>query len=170
MLGRTLDDVGLIRDADVGFAEVLTLSDSATKGGLECTPDNMPILSKNAKDSGKNGCEALKFISDVAVSKPDRHGNGGFNALVAAIASSKTIYQNIYRSVCYLLLTHSTRLFFLLLATFTDIVLMQPHQMLFTGLIIDLMAVFVIAFTKPDLAILIDKTDYEKKGLHSGAL
>ncbi|MBE6672201.1 MAG: cation-transporting P-type ATPase [Ruminococcaceae bacterium] len=163
VLGRTLDDVGLIRDADVGFAEVLTLSESASKGGVECTPDNMPALSKNARDSGKNGCEALKFISDVAVSKPDRHGNGGFNAVVAAIASSKAIYLNIFQTVCYLLLTHSTRLFIVLFATFTDLLLLQPHQMLFTGLIVDLLAVFVIAFTRADPRSLQDNNDYEKK-------
>lgn len=163
VLGRTLDDVGLIRDADVGFAEVLTLSGSASKGGVEFTPENMPVLSKNPKDSGKNGCEALKFISDVAVSKPDRQGNGGFNAVVAAITSSKAIYLNIFRTVCYLLMTNSARLFLVLLATFTDILLIQPHQMLFGGLIVDLLAVFVFAFTRPDPLCLVDNTDYEKK-------
>ncbi|MBE6638050.1 MAG: cation-transporting P-type ATPase [Ruminococcaceae bacterium] len=163
VLGRKLDDVALIRDADVGFAEVVTLSGHAAKGGVECTSDNMPLLSKSARDSGRNGCEALKFISDVALSKPDRQGKGGFNALVDAIASSKAIYLNIYRAVCYLLLTLSTRFFFVLLATFTDSVLLQPHQMLFTGLITDLLAMFTIGFMRSDPMVLIDRNDYEKK-------
>ena len=163
VLGRKLEDVGLIRDADVGFTEVMTLSGSTAKDGVEFDSENMPLLAKNAKDSGRYGCEALKFISDVALSKPNREGEGGFNAMIAAIASSKAIYLNIYRTVRYLLLSHSTRLFFVLLATFTDIILLQPHQMLFTGAIMDLLAVFVIAFTRADPLVLLDRNDYEKK-------
>ena len=83
--------------------------------------------------------------------------------MVEALVSSKAIYLNIYRTVSYLLLTHVTRLFFVLLATFTDTVLLQPHQMLFTGLIMDLLSVFVIAFSRPDPLVLHDKNDYEKK-------
>lgn len=163
VLGRTLDDIGLIREADVGFAEVITLSGNTAKGGVQYTEENLPMLAKNSKDSGRNGCEALKFISDVALSKPDRYGNGGFNALVAAISSAKIIYQNIYNTVNYLLLTNVARLFFVLMATFTDTVLMKPHQMLFTGLIMDLLAVFVIAFSRPDPLGISDTSDYEKK-------
>ncbi len=163
VLGRKLEDVGLIRDAEVGFAEVMTLSGTMAKGGVEFGEENMPLLAKNAKDSGRYGCEALKFISDVALSKPDRQGQGGFNALVAALAGSKAIYLNIYRTVRYLLLSHSTRLFFVLLATFTDIILMQPHQMLFTGAIVDLLAVFVLAFTRAEPLMLLDQNDYEHK-------
>ena len=62
-----------------------------------------------------------------------------------------------------MLLTNVARLFFVLMATFTDTVLMKPHQMLFTGLIMDLLAVFVIAFSRPDPLGISDTSDYEKK-------
>lgn len=92
VLGRELDDILLVREANIGFTTAVTLADSDSSIDLGTNPT--PIGSAD-------GCEALKYACDVLVSPPERP-SGGFNAMINAMCSARIIYQNLMRMVKYL--------------------------------------------------------------------
>ena len=73
-LGSGLNDIALLRQADVGFAQSVTASPKA--GGVDVSGRGSGGPDQKNKGSG---CESLKFISEVIISEPDRNGNGGFS-------------------------------------------------------------------------------------------
>lgn len=149
VLARELDEIILLKEADVGFVQSTILSGKLDRSGIDITlakHTNSPMLIKNSKDSKKTGTEALKFISDVIISDADKRGNGGFNAMLNAVKSSKIIYKNIVRFIKYILTTNVARLFLILFTIFTKSDLFTPVQILFTGLVIDYIAMVIIAF------------------------
>jgi magnesium-transporting ATPase (P-type) len=107
---------------------------------------NSPILIKNIKDVNKTGSEALKFIADVVVSDADRRGNGGFNAVLNAIYASKVIYKNLVRFIKYLFTNQIARLAIMLYMIFSATNIINPQQILFSGVIVDFIAMIIIAF------------------------
>ncbi|MCL2213495.1 MAG: cation-transporting P-type ATPase, partial [Oscillospiraceae bacterium] len=154
VLGRGLSHVELLQEADVGFSEMVTISSKAARSGVDMTSRDIPVFVRGNKESSRGGCEALKFVSDVIVSKPELSGNGGFNALITAISASKNIYHNIYRMVRYLAVSQAARFLILLYMTALDQPLLTPAQILFSGMVMDFLAVIVIAFQRPRRDIL----------------
>ena len=113
VLARELDEIILLKDADVSFLQSTTLSGKLDKSGLDLAlakNTSTPMMIKSSKASKKTGSEALKFIADVIVSDADKKGNGGFNAMLNALVASKVIYKNLYRFVNYLLTTNVARM------------------------------------------------------------
>lgn len=161
VLGRELDDILLIREAEIGFTTAVTLADS----------DSSLDLGKNtAKHENSDGCEALKYACDVLVSPPERP-SGGFNAMVNAMCSARIIYQNLMRMVKYLFTSQIARLVILLYSVivhsawprFAGADLLTPAQILFCGLFIDFAVVLVIAFQPASLKILSQKENTEER-------
>lgn len=166
LLVRELDEIGLLRESDAGFSQSVTISSKAVKSGVDLTDRSIPVYTKDPRASAKTGCDALKFISDVIVSEPEKNGSGGFNAMVSSVAYAKVIYQNLLRSVRYLLASQSARFFIVLYSILTNNVLLDPVQLLFSGLIVDFAAVLVIAFERPSNDILSARVETEKKLRH----
>lgn len=169
VLSRGLDDIILLRGADAGFAQSVTISSRAGKGGLDLNSlsssggRGIPVRVKDPSASSATGCEAVKFISDVIVSEPDKSGSGGFNAMTGAISCAKVIYLNLMRALGYLLASQTARLFIVLASIIGGITIFTPVQLLFCGLILDFGAVIVVAFERPGKDILRARTDAEEQ-------
>lgn len=166
ILARDLDEIVLLREADAGFSQSVTISSKAVKSGIDLTDRSIPVYSNNSKTLSKTGCDAVKFVSDVIVSEPEKSGAGGFNAMVNTIAYSKVIYQNLLRSVRYLLASQAARFFIVLYSILTHTVLLDPVKLLFCGLIVDFAAVMVIAFERPAHDIISVRVETEKRLKH----
>lgn len=166
ILARDLDEIALLRDADAGFSQSVTISSKAVKSGIDLTDRSIPVYSNNSKSLSKTGCDAVKFVSDVIVSEPEKSGTGGFNAMVNTIAYSKVIYQNLLSSVRYLLASQAARFFIVLYSILTHTVLLDPVKLLFCGLIVDFAAVIVIAFERPAHDIISVRVETEKRLKH----
>ncbi|MBQ7779328.1 MAG: cation-transporting P-type ATPase [Clostridia bacterium] len=147
-----LDEIILMKDADVGFAQSVTLSDRSGGSGVDLSRHNIPIYSKDA-NSGQTGCEALKFVSDVIVSEPDSSGTGGFNAIVDAFLCSKSVYYNLHRMLKYMISTQIARLLLVFISLLCGFTALIPSQILFLGLVTDFAAIIIIAFEKPDYSL-----------------
>ncbi len=146
-LGCDLNDILLIKTADVGFAQSVNISSKAGASGVDITEKKEYMTDR--KNGGVSGCESLKFISDVIVSEPDRRGGGGFNAIVDAILCSRVIFMNLSRMIRYMVISQCARFFLVLFSILTGVELLTPVQILFCGLIVDFLAVIIIAFEKP---------------------
>lgn len=164
-LCSSLDEIILMKDADVGFAQSITLSDRAGGSGVDLSRHNIPIYSKDA-GSNSRGCEALKFVSDVVVSEPDESGTGGFNAIIDAILCAKSVYANLHRMLKYMISSQLSRLLLVFISVFLDFNALIPPQILFSGLMVDLAAIIIIAFEKPDPLLLKEHKSVSKKLEH----
>ncbi len=147
-----LDEIILMKDADVGFAQSVTLSDRTGGSGVDLSRHNIPIYSKDA-NSGQTGCEALKFVSDVIISEPDASGTGGFNAIVDAFLCSKSVYYNLHRMLKYMISAQIARLILVFMSMLFGFTALIPSQILFLGLVTDFAAIIIIAFEKPDYSL-----------------
>ncbi len=147
-----LDEIILMKEADVGFAQSVTISDRNGGSGVDLSRHNIPIFTKRA-NSGQIGCEALKFVSDVIVSEPDETGTGGFNAIVDSFLCSKSIYYNLHRMLKYMISAQLARLILVFMSLFLGFSALIPSQILFLGLVTDFAAIIIIAFEKPDYSL-----------------
>ncbi len=157
-----LDEIILMKEADVGFSQSVTISDKAGGSGVDLSRHNMPIYSKNA-NAHNSGCEALKFVSDIIVSEPDASGTGGFNAIVDALLCSKSIYYNLHRMLKYMIISQISRLLIVFASIFLGFSALIPSQILFLGLVIDFAAIIIIAFQKPEHSLLKRNSDLGNK-------
>lgn len=148
-----LDEIILMKEADVGFSQSVTISDRAGGSGVDLSRHNIPIYAKNA-NANNRGCEALKFVSDVVVSEPDSSGTGGFNAIMDALLCSKSIYYNLHRMLKYMIISQISRLLIVFASIFLGFTALIPSQILFLGLIVDFAAIVIIAFQKPEYSLL----------------
>ncbi len=160
-----LDEIILMREANVGFSQSVTLSDRAGNVGVDLVGRNRPIYTKDPKGVTA-GCEALKFVSDVIVSEPDWDGTGGFNAMVDAILCSKSVYHNLYGMLKYMIASQIAKLGLVFLAILLGFTALTPPQILFCGLVIDFAAMIIIAFEKPDPSLLETDPKISKKLSH----
>lgn len=167
-LGCELDDIKLISKADVGFTSAVTLANGTSS--LDLGMNDSPIYLRNSKEN-PGGCEALKFAGDIIVSAPDRP-TGGFNAMVAAICTSKTVYQNLMRLVKYLITSQSARFLIVLFSVLANtfgfnkggvVQMFTAPELLFSGLIIDFVVVVSIAFQRKTKGVLTEKEDTEER-------
>ncbi len=162
-LGASVNENAILHDADVGYCQSVTLSAHADKGGVDTLDKNVPVLLKNARDGAGRGCDALKLSCDIIISAADMHGGGGFNAMVNSICVAKSVYENLFHMLGYLLCSQVSRLLLLLFSVFFGVFTFSASQIVISGLIIDFFAVVVFAFDKSDLKILSEKTTFENK-------
>ncbi|MBQ8510743.1 MAG: cation-transporting P-type ATPase [Clostridia bacterium] len=157
----------LLKKADVGFAQAVTISPKAKKTGIDIRTRSTPAYSRIAGAAGKTfDSEALKFISDVVVSDADANGHGGFGAVVSALEYARTIYRNLARMVRYLATAQFARLFLVLGAIVTGMRALTPVQILFGGLILDFTAIIVTAFSRPPHDALTMRDDAQQALAH----
>ena len=132
VIGQHLYDISLMNGTDtVGFAANLTLSRKKNKDGTEI---------KTALYSNE-GSEALKRAADVIIRPVDRFGNGGINAAYEAILTARKVCNNIRNILCYIIASNTARLLIALLSVFTGLNGLSPLQMIFSGIVVDLLAV-----------------------------
>jgi len=148
-----LDEIILMKEANVGFSRSVTISDRAGGTGIDLIGRNLPVYNKDP-DKGSVGCEALKFVSDVIVSEPDKAGTGGFNAMLDAHLCAKSVYVNLHRMLKYMIVSQVAKVAIVFLSVFLGITTLTPPQILFCGLVMDFAALIIIAFEKPDTSML----------------
>ena len=147
-LGNKLRELPLLREADIGMTECLSLTGS------------------DREKTQYDGCEALRFVSDAVVTMVDDTPSGGLNAVLGAIGNAKNINGNIIRMLEYLMTVQSARLsavmLFLLLGRF----LLSPMSILVLGLVFDFVAALIMAFRHPSTRIHIEKQrDVSESGI-----
>ena len=146
VLGCDLSHMSLLKEADVGFSEVLSATNTIMQpksAAFRKQGSDLPILT----GVSRGGSEALKFGADVVVSRATSTGEGGFNAVVGAINTASNIYRNIVRAGKYLAVSQVTRFLMLLWMVLANQELLSPVHLLFSGMIVDFFAVIVIAFS-----------------------
>ncbi len=144
-LGRELSDILPITSARVGMSEYISPFDKMSVS----TDENGPFVPMNTSQTSKSGCEALGFVSDVTVTKPDSSGDGGFNSMISALTASKGVHRNIFVMCAYLAIVFTARIAAWVMINLGYIYL-TPFHMIFSGCICDLLAVIMIAFEKSD--------------------
>ncbi len=164
VLGQRLEDLPLFSNADVSFAQNIVITTRMRNRAVPVQEDT--VTASASENALKNGCEALKFVSDVILSDADLKGNGGFNAMVDAICYARVIDKNVIHMLKYLMTSQLARLFIVLFTQLTQLRVMSAVQILFFGLVLDFLAVLIYSFTKPEQEILRDKSDAESFFAH----
>ncbi|MBQ7499732.1 MAG: cation-transporting P-type ATPase, partial [Clostridia bacterium] len=153
-MGSELDDISAVNEADIGITSTVDLTFNT-----ENAKDRSSDL--HIRPRAESCTQAVKYLSDIMVTKPDKYGVGGFNSLTDAISTSKIIYQNLIRMVWYLMSSQIAKFTIVLFSVFSGIEFFTPIQILFCGLIVDLAAVIMIAFQRPPSDILNQLEDTE---------
>ena len=132
VIGQHLFDVSLMNGTDtVGFAANLTLSRKKSKSGAEIKTGTY----------SSDGSEALKRAADVVIQPADRNGRGGINAAYDAILKARKVCNNIRNILFYVIASNCARLLIALVSSFTGVCGMNVPQMIFSGIVVDLLAV-----------------------------
>ncbi len=135
VIGQHLFDVSLMNGTDtVGFAANLTLSEKKSKSGAEI---KTPSYSSD-------GSEALKRAADVVIKPADRDGRGGIVAAYDAILTARKVCNNVRNILYYIVASNVARLLIALTSVFFGINGLSPAQMIFSGIVVDLLAVICI--------------------------
>lgn len=148
-----ISGVLLLRRADVGFAQSLTISPRAKRSGIDLRSRGNSQYSTVA-GGGTFDCEALKLVSDVVVSDANERGHGGLSAVVSSLEYARAIYKNLLRMVRYLTTTQLARVFMVLGSLVIGVTTLTPVQLIFSGLFVDFAAILASAFSKPSHNIL----------------
>ncbi len=107
----------------------------------------------SGSDQSPDGAQLLRFSADILVKRADLKG-GGVVGLKNAVATARKLQKNLTRAVSYLLCTQLARLAFVIPAIFCGRELLSPFQLLFSGLVLDMGAMLVLALdTRSDLAL-----------------
>lgn len=145
IVGQRLEDLCLLRAADISFAQNIAVrQDKLTPGGGDT------IVSRVSDSAGEEGCEALKFEADVIVSDATVKGGGGFGAILSTVGIAKNTDMNIIRAVKYLLCSQTARFLLALYSILFSKSGMGAVQSLFMGLLVDCFAVLILAFRRPN--------------------
>ncbi len=132
----TLSDISVLESADVGYTHAQL-------------PERMSSQNKVPSLPGTSS-DALKFKADVIIPGTGESGEGGILSIEKSLLTSKLIYKNLVNLFSYMTCVQLSRLFIILYSAFSKADLMTPPQILFSGLIVDFLAVLSIAFAKPD--------------------
>ncbi len=147
-MGRELAEINLIREADVGATQALTLSGKGLRKLSSPSGAKIPVHISQSSDGALNGCDALRFVSDIVLSMVDRDGSGGLNALTAAICSARHIFRCLQRIFVYLTASLTARFVLTLLGFAFGALWLSPVQLLFWGMILDLTAILTLALSR----------------------
>jgi len=162
VLGAELEDIILLKDADVSYSQSITISGG--KNGIDLTDEHATKPMRRSAYGGRNvGCEALKFVSDVIISEADKRGSGGINAIMDSIMCAGVIYRNFLRMTRYMITSQLARLFIVMCTAVLGESLMSPAQILFCRLVVDFLAIMIIAFERPNFDILYKRDEAENK-------
>lgn len=156
VVGRRLEDLCLLRAADVSFAQNITVRQDKSAIGRQDT-----VISKVSDSTGEDGCEALKFESDVIVSDAQVKGGGGFRAILDTIGIAKNTDMNVIRIIKYLICAQTARFLLVFYTILFSKDGMGAVQALFAGLFADFLSVMIIAFQKPSPDVLRTAGDAE---------
>lgn len=148
-MGRELAEINLIREADVGVTQALTLSGKGLRSLSSPSGAKIPVHFSQSSDGALNGCDALRFVSDIVLSMVDRDGSGGLNALTCAICSARHIFRGLKRMFVYLTASLTARLLLTLIGFTFGSLLLSPVQLMFWGTVLDLFAVLTLALSRP---------------------
>lgn len=148
-IGRELAEITLIREADVGATQALTLSGKGLRSLASPSGAKIPVHFSQSSDGALNGCDALRFVSDVVLSMVDQDGSGGLNALTSAICSARHIFRGLRRMFVYLTASLTARLLLTLIGFAFGGLWLSPVQLLFWGMIVDLSAILTLALDRP---------------------
>ncbi len=171
-MGRELSETTMIREADVGATQALTLSGRGYQSFSSLEGDKLSVSFSQSSDGTLNGCDALRFVADVVVSMVDGEGSGGLNALFTAICTAKSVFRNLRRMFTYLTASLTARIVLTFSGFLFGTLWMTPVQLLFWGMILDLSAILILALTPPDeelpdktarRSVSVNSTDYFKR-------
>ncbi len=149
-IGRELAEITLIREADVGATQALTLSGKGLRSLSSPSGAKIPVHFSQSSDGALNGCDALRFVSDVVLSMVDRDGSGGLNALTDAICSARWIFRGLRRMFAYLTASLTAKILLTLFGFLFGQLWISPVGLLFWGMILDLSAVLTLTLSRPD--------------------
>ena len=149
VVGHRLEDLCLLRAADISFAQNIFVKQSKKRSS------SAEIVQSRISDAaGEIGCEALKFEADMIVSDATAEGSGGFRAILDSIGIAKNTDMNLIRAIKYLLCSQTARFLLSLYAILFSKDGMGAVQILFSGLFVDFVSVFIIALQKPSPDVL----------------
>ncbi len=152
VLGRELSELCLMRAADVSFTQNVAVE----TGGAQ---KKETAMSRASEFAGEDGCEALKFESDVIVSDADRNGGGGFAGILDTVRIARDTDRHVLRIIRYLLCSQTARFLIVLYTILFAKSGMSATQALFSGLFCDFFAVLVLALQRPSQDALRAKAD-----------
>ena len=136
VIGQHLYDLSLMNGTGtVGFAANLTLTRKKSRTGAEL----------QSSSYSSEGSEALKRAADVVIKPIDRSGEGGIKAAYEAILTSRKVCNNVRNIICYILASNSARLLISLLTVFAGVRGLTPVQMIFSGIVMDLIAMICMS-------------------------
>ena len=148
-VGRELSETTIIREADVGATQALTLSGKMQRKLSSPTGQKVAVQFSQSVDGTLNGCDALRFVADVVLSMVAEDGSGGLNALTDAISTARFIFRNLRRMASYLTASLTARLIVTLCGFALGSIWITPVQLLFWGMIVDLFVVLTLALGSP---------------------
>lgn len=146
-MGRELSETTMIREADVGATQALTLSGRGYESFSAPDGNRLSVSFSQSTDGTLNGCDALRFVADVVVSMVDSDGMGGLNALTTAICTAKSIFHNLRRIFAYLTVSLTARLLLTLVGFVCGVLWLSPVQLLFWGILLDVSAILTLSLT-----------------------
>ncbi|MBE6687020.1 MAG: cation-transporting P-type ATPase [Ruminococcaceae bacterium] len=149
--GNDFDDISVLEESDVAFSAAMTLTRG--NGITDVSSETSPIPLLDSDEKGR-GCDALSMVSDVIL-PPANKKAGGFNAMALTVLRAKRLLCNLNDSVRYLICSHSARISAVMIALLIaklgfeglNIAPMTAPQLLFSGLVMDLLSVMVFAFS-----------------------
>ncbi|MBQ7325263.1 MAG: cation-transporting P-type ATPase [Clostridia bacterium] len=148
-VGRELSEITIIRDADVGATQALTLAGKVQRKLSSPTGQKVSVQFNQSVDGALNGCDALRFVADVVLSMVEEDGSGGLNALADSICTARSTFRNLHRMASYLTASISAKLVITLIGFLFGCLWLTPVQMLFWGMIVDLFVILTLALSSP---------------------
>jgi Ca2+-transporting ATPase len=148
-VGRELSEITIIRDADVGATQALTLAGKIQRKLSSPTGQKVSVQFNQSVDGALNGCDALRFVADVVLSMVEEDGSGGLNALADSICTARSTFRNLHRMASYLAASISAKLIITLCGFLFGCLWLNPVQLLFWGMIVDLFALLTLALSSP---------------------
>lgn len=111
--------------------------------------DVMEYRTPSGVGESLDGAQVLRVSSDVLVKRANGE-SGGIIGIFNAVAFARSLQSKLKKAVSYLLCSQVARLIFVLPSVLFGIYALTPFQLLFSGLIFDLGALFVIAMDQTD--------------------
>ncbi len=116
----------------------------------------LDLTAPSGAEQSPDGAQLLRFSADILVKRADLKG-GGVVGLKNAIAAARRLQKNLTRAVSYLLCTQLARLSFVIPAIICGRELLSPFQLLFSGLVIDMGAMLILALDTRSESVLKQK-------------
>lgn len=132
ILANSPQEYHILRDADVRFAASDELDLFLSRGTKR---EQQPRVSRGREDAA---AQRVRRRADVLIPRADRQ-HGGIASIVHAMYTVSHIRRNLSDLVRYLLYTQLVRMTLVLPTMLAGINIMQPTQVLFSGLFVDIL-------------------------------